>query len=394
MKSRWSCALVLLLGLCLIGPQRALAAARTETPSAKIPSPGVEVAQTISTVTGVAISPLLGMSAVGAWQWVKAPAARRSSLPWFAQPWFWIPALVLVGLCMAKDTLGTAAPTVLKKPMDVAEAVEHKISGLIAAGLFVPLVAMVFHAPATDGASLGGTGLAMINLSPLYNALMIPVALAVFGIVFLASNAINILILLSPFTTVDAALKLFRGALLTSVVATALSGPVIGAVWALGLVLISSLIAGWSFRLSVLGLISLWDVLTFRSGRFTPDAVANSMFLSRPLDKVPIRTYGQLERDAAGRLVFRYRPWLVLPARALPLPPGAYAIAHGLLWSEIARVEDEQLRGLLLLPPRCRSHEAQLVQVYALTGVRPAGLRAVWRWFKEMFGWSAPPATA
>ena len=45
----------------------------------------------------------------------------------------------------------------------------------------------------------------------------------------------------------------------------------------------------------------------------------------------------------------------------------------------------------LLLPPRCRSHEEQLVTVYALSGVRPAGLRAVLRWFKEMCGLA--PAT-
>ena len=386
MKLRWYRLTALLLALWLIGPQGAWAAGPAEKPAAKTPPPGVEVAQTISTVTGVAISPLLGMSAVGAWHWVKAPAERRASLPWFAQPWFWIPALALVGMCMAKDALGTAAPMVLKKPFDVAEAVEHKVSGLVAAGLFVPLVAMVFHAPGTDGASLSGTGLAMINLSPVYNALMVPVALAVFGIVFLASNAINILILLSPFTTVDAGLKLFRGAVLSTVTVAAFSSPWLGAVWAVGLILLSSLIAGWSFRLSALGMIALWDVLSFRSGRFTPDAVTNWMFLGRMIDKVPTRTYGKLERDAEGRLVFRYRPWLVLPERTLPLPPGQYALGHGLFWSEIVQVEGEQMKGTLLLPPRCRSHEEQLVKIYALGGVRPAGLRAVFRWFKEMCG--------
>jgi hypothetical protein len=392
MKLRWHCLTALLLGLWLIGPQRVWAAGPAEASPAKPATPGAEVAQMISTVTGVAISPLLGMSAVGAWHWAKAPAAQRASLPWFAQPWFWIPALVLVGMCMAKDALGTAAPTLMKKPFDVAEAVEHKLSGLVAAGLFVPLAAMVFHAPGPDGASLSGTGLAVINLSPVYNALMVPVALAVFGIVFLASNALNILILLSPFTTVDAGLKLFRGALLSTVAVSAFSSPWLGAVWAVGLILLCSFIAGWSFRLSVLGMISLWDVLTLRKTRFRPDAVANWMFLGRELGKVPTRTYGKLERDAEDRLVFRYRPWLVLPARTLALPPGQYAIGHGLFWSEIVRVEGEGMQSTLLLPPRCRSHEEQLVKVYALAGVRPAGWRAIFRWFKEMFGLAAATA--
>ena len=59
------------------------------------------MAQTISTITGVAISPLLGMGAVGAWQyfkWQQAPESSRGQLPWYANPLFWIPALLVVGL--------------------------------------------------------------------------------------------------------------------------------------------------------------------------------------------------------------------------------------------------------------------------------------------------------
>ena len=50
----------------------------------------MELAQTISLITGVAISPLLGTGAVGAWRYfqVKTPQ-ERANLPWFAQPWFW-----------------------------------------------------------------------------------------------------------------------------------------------------------------------------------------------------------------------------------------------------------------------------------------------------------------
>ena len=45
------------------------------------------------------------------------------------------------------------------------------------------------------------------------------------AIVFLAANAINILILLSPFTIVDAALKTFRTAILATVVVPTISFP-------------------------------------------------------------------------------------------------------------------------------------------------------------------------
>ena len=189
-------------------------AAKTSSDDAQLAKtvPGAEkVAQTISMITGVAISPLMGVGAVGAYQYFHAQTPeQKARLPWFAQPLFWVPALLLVGACFVKDTAGTMLPSVVKKPFDVAETVEHKISGLVATGAFVPIAASIFHAPNATGASLSAMGFAAIDLHWLYNGIMVPVSMAAFVVVFLASNAINILILLSPFTTVDAALKSFR----------------------------------------------------------------------------------------------------------------------------------------------------------------------------------------
>lgn len=347
---------------------------------------GVQVAQTISMLTGVAVSPLLGMSAVGAWRYYHAPAEQRPNLPWFAQPWFWVPALLLVALCFAKDTLGTAAPTALKKPLDVAETVEHKVSGLVATGAFVPIAAAIFTAPGGGSASLGAAGFAALDLHWLYNGIMVPISMAAFFVVFLASTAINILILISPFTTVDAALKSIRLALLATIAGTAWANPWIGAAWALILVAIAWFIAGWSFRMFHFGSTLLWDLLTFRRHRFEPRPEANWLFLSRKLNKVPVRTYGKLSLDAPGNLVLKYRPWLFLPERTLTLPAGQYAVGHGLLYSEIVKLEGEDTRSVLFLPPRYRGHEEQLVPIYKLTGVQPAGLRAVWRWIKGALG--------
>jgi hypothetical protein len=65
--------------------------------SAQASPPGTELAKAVSTVTGVAISPLLGASAVGAWKYAhtETPEAREK-LPWYAQPWFWVPAFILL----------------------------------------------------------------------------------------------------------------------------------------------------------------------------------------------------------------------------------------------------------------------------------------------------------
>jgi len=230
MKKRLLTLIIIGLGISLL-TTRASTSDMAATTDKNLP--GQQFAQTISLITGVAISPLMGVGVVGAWQYFHARTPeQKARLPWFANPWFWVPALLLVAACFVKDSAGVAMPAVLKKPFDVAETIEHKISGLVATGAFVPIAAAIFHASSGsgDGAGLSAAGLAAIDLSWLYNSLMVPVAMAAFFIVFLASNAINILILLSPFTVFDAALKAFRTAIIASIVISSWANPWVGAV--------------------------------------------------------------------------------------------------------------------------------------------------------------------
>ena len=385
MKKSLIALIILCLGFSFL---TAHAAAATAAAPADKNNPGQQMAQTLSMITGVAISPLMGVGAVGAWEWAKAKTPeQKAKLHWFANPLFWIPALLLVAACFAKDSAGIALPPGLKKPFDVAETIEHKISGLVATGAFVPIAASIFHSSSTgDGASLSAAGFAAIDLSWLYNALMIPIAMAAFVIVFLASNAINILILLSPFGAVDAALKAARTAVIASIAVTAFANPWVGAAWALIIIAICWLIAGWSFRLSHFGLSFIWDFVTLRSNRFKPDPIANKVFLGRKTDYVPARTYGKLSRDEKGNLVLKYRPWLFLPERRLTLPEKKYAAGKGAFFSEILQVDGDTTKLVLLLPPRYRGHESELVAIYGLTDVRDTGLLAAWAWCKSMLG--------
>ncbi len=361
------------------------ASALEKSSASSFTQPGAQMARTLSEITGVAISPLLGVAVVGAMQYRRAKTdAEKARLPWFASPMFWVPALLVVAVCFLKDTAGAALPTAIKKPLDVIETVEHKISGLVATGAFVPIAVSMMHDSGLTGSSFSSLGFAALDLHWAYNLLMTPVAMILFFVVFLASNAINILILLSPFTTVDAALKGFRTTVLTTVVASAYANPWLGAAWALVIVVISYFIAGWSFRLSHFGLEFIWDYATFRSRRFTPAARENKLFLSRKINDVPARTYGKLSRDEQGNLVLNYRPWLVLPRRTMTLPAGHYEVGHGLFYSEILRVEAGSTKTMILLPPRYQGHEAQLVKIYSLAGFREVGLRAAWSWLKNM----------
>jgi hypothetical protein len=368
------------------------------SPAKTPPPPGVAIAQTLSTITGVAISPLLGVSGVGCYQYFKASTPEaKAKLPWFANPLFWVPALLLVAGCAAKDCAGVVLPPGVKKPIDALETVEHKISGLVATGAFVPIMVNIIHeANSTGGqpsASLSSLGLAVVDWhNVFYNVLMTPIAMGAFFLVFLASNAVNILILLSPFGALDAGLKAARTALIASVAVSAWSNPWIGAAWAVIIILFSYLIAGWSFRLSHFGMIFLWDYFTVRKHRFQPDASVNALFLGRKINKVPARTYGKLQRNANGDLIFNYHPWLIMPLRTLTLPAGTYEAGRGFFYSEILRVEGDSAKTMILLPPRYLGHEEAVAKIYQFAGVRDVGIRAAWSWFKSLFGASKTAA--
>lgn len=390
--------LVLLLAIVtsILGPF-AMAAATKAAPAPADKSPVAPVAAAISTITGIAISPLLGTGAFGAYKWITAKDdAARAGLPWYAQIKYWLPMLLVVGVCAAKDAFGAAVPAALKKPFDIVEAVENKMSGVVAAGAVVPFTVSTFMdilvhpASNTAGSLLTPSGLAAIQIgaidgASILTALALPGALAVFAVVWMASHAINVLILLSPWGAIDAALKGARTGLLGLVTLTAALNPWAGAALSIVVILIAYLIAGWAFRLTVFGTVFCWDFFTLRSGRFSPRENDNPMFAGAHLPGVPVRTYGRLVQRTEGGLEFFYRPWPWLPVRSAKLaaPAGEFTVGRGLFFSEISNRED---RTVFLLPPRYRGHEEALVRAYLLAGVKPAGLNKAWNELRELFG--------
>jgi hypothetical protein len=385
------------------------AAGQAKTPAkatSTAPAPGVALAATFSQITGVAISPLIGVSTVGAYTWFRTPSEQRGSLAWYCQPLYWVLGLLLVGVCACKDSLGTMLPPGLKKPLDVAETLENKISGLVAVGAFVPfsLETLTKLLGTTHGTAvispLAAGGLAVIqigtvDLSWLWAVLMMPLAAAIFGVVWVTSHAINVLILLSPWGAVDAVLKGARISLLGLLTLTASINPVVGAVLSLVIVIVAWLCAGWAFRLTIYGTLFCWDFFTLRRARFRPAANDNWMFTARKVDKVPQRTYGRLHRGEDGTLEFNYRPWLVLPPRRAVVPAAGLAVGRGAFFSSVIARSGDDETTMFLLPPRYRGHETELADLYKFNGVVAVGLRRAWAWLKEALGFGPKqPAAA
>lgn len=397
---RLPCLLVFLCGFALVSSQ-----ARAAEPAGsreKGSTPGIELATLATQVTGIAISPVLGVSGVGAYQYFRANTPeKKAKLPWFAHPLAWCCGLLIAGACAFKDAFGTMIPPGMKKPFDVLELAENKLSGLVATGAVIPVLvnaaSKYLGGGATADAGTGSlSGLAMIHFAAidfswLLNILMVPLAIAVFAVVWITSHAINVLILLSPWGGVDAALKGARTAVLGLVTATAYIDPVVGVSLSLAIVIVAYFCAGWALRLTVFGTVFTWDFLTFRRHRFQLAANENWVFTGRRIADVPVRTYGRLRQAAQGGLELVYRPWLVLTEKTAALPASEPAVGRGLLWPTVeTRDADGKDRTLLTLPPRYKGHEEAFAQVYGIAQIREVGLRRGWAVLRDLFRGSAP----
>lgn len=366
----------------------------------EVPSAGLELAKTATQITGVAISPLLGVSAIGAYDWWRASTpAEKAALPWFANPLVWVCGFLLVGASAAKDAFGAATPPGWKKPLDVLETVENKVSGLVATGAVIPVLVsaaskvMAARGTPTAGLELHLGNLAMVHLgamdfSWLLTILMVPLAIAVHVVVWIASHAINVLILLSPWGAVDAALKGARTALLGTLTALAFIDPVVGATLSVVIIVLAYFLSGWAFRLTVFGTVFCWDFFTVRRRRFQLLADGNKVFLGRKLDGVPLRTYGRLYQAKDGALTFKFKPWLVLAEREIPVPREGIVVGRGVFYSEVLghNTATDKVETLLLLPPRYVGHEELFARTYRISGTCEVGLRKAWSWLKEALG--------
>jgi hypothetical protein len=362
--------------------------------------PGVDPVRGVSELTGVAISPLLGLSALGAYRYWLTPEPQRYLLPWFCKPYVWITGFFLLALCLMKDLFGTVAPPLIKKPLDMAELFESKVSAAVACATVLPFVVsgMSRH---THGFLHPATGLSPgLNLAPLASIplaafsfdlrfIAIPLAIVAFLIIWLAGHAINVLIALCPFGFIDAFLKLLKLCLFGSVVVPSFFAPKLGAAISLVILVVAVLIARWAFRLSFFGSRLAWDIIFSKSSRRRLRPAEPQVFLARRLAGVPARTYGRLTCTEAGDIVFRYRPWFILPGRNVFMPAGLITISKGLLFpSLLHRLEGNQrTKMLMIFLPRYRASEHLIAEHLRIIDVRDGallrGLKAVRAWIAD-----------
>ena len=367
---------------------------------------GQQISSAVSSVTSTSMSPLLGVALYGAYKYARTPETARAPLPFYAKPHTWITLAVLLLLIFLKDTIGGAIP-LLKKPLDALEVLVVNKASLVLLALpfmfdqVLPLVGLKgaggllsLYEPVTYADDYG----AWHTASQVgFATLAILAGLVITFVVWLASHALDVLILLSPFPFIDVALKGLRTVIVLAIIVTSLIDKRAGLFVALCVVGVALLLFSWSVRLMIVGFVFSWDLIQLMIFRrhAKPQEVRDIVgFTAAKIHGIPRQAFSRITRDPNGILEVRYRRLDLGPIRRVRLENAAeYEIGRGILYPSIILPDRTGYRLQFRLPPRYIGREEQVQTQLGMTAVRDIrlrkGLRAFWRWVE---GNTAAPA--
>lgn len=361
---------------------------------------GSSLNQAFVALTGEAVNPLFGVTALGIYNYFKTPEHLRDSLPIYDQPMIWVPLLGIVLLMLFNSTICEAFPF-LKVPLNALGDMVNKAGAVAILPLVVKMFADSFsrHGSgavasvmgiATPVAHAGEAGL-MASATDSFGWLLgAVIGVIVYGAVWLTFNVVDVLILICPFPGVDAILKSFRLSMMGLLTGANHLSPETAVIIASAVVLVSLFLAGWSFRLSIFGLVFSTDILFFRKRAVKETPVnAFSCVGMKQGRGLPMRTWGRVEKNDKGEIVFSYKPWLVLSRRESVIgEAGKFDAGRGLLNPFVVSEVDSNTPWLRM-PPRYRGQEDALANALGLRSVVNCGVSGALRtWLSHMFGGS------
>jgi hypothetical protein len=366
---------------------------------------GERVSTALAKVTSTAISPLLGVCAMSAWQYYHTPKLQRDQLPLIQKPKFWIPILLLLALIFIKDTFGGFAP-IIKKPLDAVEVlfVNHAALVLVAFPFVLSQVSRVMgfaswrelFACIDNGPVVYAAAPASSTMHPAVSAatvaLYTAVGLIVTCLVWLVGQAFDVMVLISPFPLLDLLLKIVRTTIFALLAATALISPQLGLVLSLVIIIISARSFGWALRLCFYGTMFAWSLLRLLTTQrqMTPERAARLPAFSVRAGNLPQRTYGYLSLCDDGSLQFCYRRLLIGPQKAVACGRSeTFAVGRGLLFPSIIASSEAYDRNEVRfhLLPTFRGAEESVRSCLGMSAVHDLrwskGLTSIWKFLTD-----------
>jgi hypothetical protein len=366
---------------------------------------GESVNKALATVTATAISPLVGVSVMGAWQYFKTPTPQREQLPFFDRPYFWAPTMVLLVLIFIKDTFGGFAP-LIKKPLDAIEVlvVNHAALILIVFPVVMNQVERVMGAPSLKSLfsqifSGPVVYAATVETSGVHHAFSVATAMlylitgfVITGMVWLLGHCFDVLALISPFPFVDFLLKAIRNVIFAVLLGTSIVSPKLGLLLSLIVIVISFLAFGWALRLSFFGMLYAMSllVLLFFDWHERPARDGHVRAFSAGIKGAGKRTYGKLTEGQDGSLLFSYRRMLIGPSKSIVVGrANSFAVGRGIFHPTVVEpIESSgKHRVVFRLLPTYKGVEEEVRAVLACASVEDLrwtkGLASFWKFVTE-----------
>ncbi|MDR1081597.1 MAG: hypothetical protein LBQ79_11740 [Deltaproteobacteria bacterium] len=356
---------------------------------------------TLEDHTSLAVSPGLILLARGGYAYVMAD--RGAELMWHQDPTFLLVLASVLAVFLLKDLIPVEP---LQKFLAAIEEGSMVVIGLIAYAAAIPGLANFVGPTAEKAAALIGpyifsapayaqTGAADPATSALAAGIASVCGTLIYAVVWCVSNSINVLLLVAPSFAAPF-LKAMRLAVAGGLTALGAAHPVLGLLAALAVVILSAIVVGWSFRLTVWGFRFSFDLVFLRWRRIDPELLrrdgppmvkAFATGMARKLLRIPKRAYGRLVARE-GYLFFEYRRFALF-RRSVPVP-GPGIVLHRIASPSLA-VRDPAGRTLSLFTFRLRhrGHEELLRRAVCASAVEDWGLKAqkdrAAAWLKGLF---------
>lgn len=358
------------------------------------------VARLVTKTTGISMSPLVSVTAIGAYTYMTTPVSKRALLPWYANSYVWGSCLLLLVIFAGNAHLGTFIPFA-HKPIQAVEHFEHYFSSIVLAfpliistlqSNFSTQIADVFSnekyvllASASESFIPHHTAsTSTLMLISIVSLLVIPSVI----FVMLLSQALNTLILLSPIPQIDIVIRFFRFSILCLLLVGTLIHPYIGAAISLVILLIAWKLAGWSFRLSTVGAIFTLDLISRRSKRTQIHSTNIMAFTSSKIPLVPARTLGWLDCNDSA-LMFHYKPLGIFPKKCIRIQTVDLHISENFVNPTICSTNNQIQSSLFFMPPRFKGHGYDLANRLNINKVTESPYLRGWKygllWLKNMF---------
>ena len=361
---------------------------------------GKSISEAVSQLTGTAINPLLGITVLGMYRYFTTPPGLQDQLPFYDQPYVWIPLIAIMILMLFKSTLCEAIPF-LKVPLNALGDLVHKGGACVVLPVVLYEFAQVFAVPTADVLAAAGdfvcpTAYAAEGVNGSLSDGWMPLGWIVSSIigaisyatVWVVWNVVDVAILVLPVPFLDAILKSFRHVVMAFLTGAVALHPLMGLVVSLMMLCICWRLAGWAFRLSVMGFVFATDLLLWRKSGTIDGTVGIPAFITATAGKrwkLPARQYGRLRRETDGTLYFVWRSWLVgLKYEENLGRSGDYQGGSALLYPMVLEGTGENV--LFRLPPRYRRDSQEVVNALGLCGCRDVSIiRNTWKLVRQFF---------